>query len=89
MNIICKLFGHRPSEDTFYNANNIDCCGRCGETRAFYHTGHSFFTNFEWMGIIGYSIWKIKTLAQWLIWPIYYKIKYKIKYKKDNDELPF
>lgn len=89
MNIICKLFGHVSSDDEFWENNSIDFCDRCKETRAFYHTGESYFTLLEWNGYVGHFFYKLKTFSQWCVYPLYYKIKKLINKAEEDDSVPF
>ena len=85
MSLFCKLFGHRPHEDPFWNNNSIDCCGRCGEQRAFYHTGDAYFTMLEWKGLIGYPIWFIGGKVV----NFYCGAKFKMLNRNNQDDVPF
>lgn len=83
MNIVCKLFGHKPSQDDFWWKNNIDHCDRCNDNRAY----GEHFTEKEWYGML---LWWHLT-KRWVKDKISHaKFKYKLwKDRKNLDDCPF
>lgn len=88
INIICLLFGHRLSEDQFFENNNIQFCSRCKDERCSVHIQESrYWTNLQSYGLLIYPL----KLIQWMLQGFYYWVKNKLKRDNfdRNSDIPF